>query len=56
VLPVGSLNLLSFQLTGDIHEEVENHNRMLDRMVLASPNILFFFSVTVRLSDAFFAV
>jgi hypothetical protein len=39
VLTVGSLNLLSFQLTGDIHEEVENHNRMLDRMVLASRNM-----------------
>lgn len=22
-----------WQLTGDIHEEVETHNRMLDRMV-----------------------
>lgn len=25
--------ILSLQLTGDIHGEVENHNRMLDRMV-----------------------
>lgn len=26
-------NALYQQLTGDIHEEVETHNRMLDRMV-----------------------
>lgn len=35
-LLIFTVNLLQLQLTGDIHEEVENHNRMLDRMVLVS--------------------
>ncbi|KAF2920995.1 hypothetical protein DAI22_08g252400 [Oryza sativa Japonica Group] len=38
------------RLTGDIHEEVENHNRMLDRMVLISCKMLSFLSL---LSNAF---
>ena len=27
------IRVSSLQLTGDVHDEVENHNRLLDRMV-----------------------
>lgn len=33
---VSNTMLLFQQLTGDIHEEVESHNRKLDQMVLSS--------------------